>query len=95
MVASIQLQAGVYALFGKSELTNLDSAAQGAGCSIAGDKTDVRLGEPQSPANLSTVSVQSLLTLTGPSTVNLVCHSYNGLVTNAKITALKVGALHG
>lgn len=93
-VASIQLEAGSYALFGKAELQNLDGDNQNGYCNLStGDVTPVRLGwritSPRIP-----VSVQDVLTLNGPGTATLYCSTYNGWARNGKLTALKVGAVH-
>jgi hypothetical protein len=41
------------------------------------------------------VTVQDLLTLTSPGTASMHCHTSRGNASNAKLVALKVGALHG
>jgi hypothetical protein len=94
-VASVSLPAGVYALFGKAELQNDDGDNQSASCSLStGDQTGVRLGWTITSRRIP-VSVQDLLTLNGPGTATLYCSTYNGAAVSGKITALKVGALHG
>ncbi len=45
--------------------------------------------------NMSQIVTQDLLTLNAPGAVTLFCSSYKGYATQAKITAIKVGALHG
>lgn len=95
LVASVQLPAGVYALFGKAELQNEDGDNQSAACALStGDQTGVRLGWSITSRRIP-VSVQDLLTLTGPGTATLTCSTYNGWAVSGKITALKVGQLHG
>ena len=93
-VASIQLQAGSYALFGKAELQNLDGDNQNGYCKLStGDVTPVRLGwsitSPRIP-----VSVQDLLVLDAPGTATLYCSTYDGRARYGRITALKVGEAH-
>ncbi|WP_460665224.1 hypothetical protein [Kribbella swartbergensis] len=94
-VASVSLPAGVYALFGKAELQNDDGDNQSASCSLStGDQTGVRLGWSITSRRIP-VSVQDLLTLNAPGTATLYCSTYNGAAVSGKITALKVGAIHG
>jgi len=95
VVASVNLPAGVYALFGKAELQNDDGDNQSAACALStGDRTGVRLGWDITARRIP-VSVQDLLTLNGPGTATMTCSTYNGWAASGKLTALKVGALHG
>lgn len=105
-VASVDLPAGVYALFGKAELHNADGDPQGGTCQLStGETSHVRLGGygqtlfvrdiDGQPGNPSVVSVQDLLTLTVPGTATLSCNTYNGWAFEGKITAIKVNAIHG
>ena len=95
-VVRLSLPAGVYALFGKAEIRNTDGDSQLADCSLStGESALIRLGAGQAAADLLSLSVQDLLTLTDPGFAILRCHTYAGRATNAKLTAIKVGALHG
>lgn len=93
-VATLQLEAGQYALFGKAELQNLDGDNQNGYCKLStGDVTPVRLGWSITSARIP-VSVQDVLSLDAPGTATLYCSTYNGRARYGKLTALKVGAIH-
>ncbi|MDX6280080.1 MAG: hypothetical protein QOH03_1151 [Kribbellaceae bacterium] len=93
-VASIELPAGSYAVFGKAELQNLDGDNQNGFCKLStGDVTGVRLGWDRTARRIP-VSVQDVLTLDDPGAVTLFCGTYNGWAANGKLTVLKVGTLH-
>jgi hypothetical protein len=46
-------------------------------------------------ADRQEIVVQDLLTLGSPGAVTLACGTHNGSAARAKLTAIKVGALHG
>jgi hypothetical protein len=95
-VATVNLPAGVYALFGKARLANADSDDQPAHCALStGDATTVRLGARFDDGSEMSVSVQDLLTLPAPGTARLSCATFHGQAFDGKITAIKVGAIHG
>jgi hypothetical protein len=95
-VVTINLPAGSYALFGKSQLRNSDSGDEQDGtCGLnTGDLTSVRVGQAYGPAQYMAVSVQGLLSLSAPGTATLWCSGYKMQSNYATLTALKVGAIH-
>lgn len=103
-LVTLQLPAGFYAVSGKASVKNGDSGdEQDADCGLStGDRTHVRLGQggavapaPNADSNVHSVAVQDLLTLTAPGTVSMWCATFRGSAFLAKVTAIKVGALHG
>jgi len=102
-VVTLDLPAGLYALFGKVVVTNNDSSPQSVTCSLStGESALVRLnGYDTNGTGISTdfysqdVTVQDLLSLTNPGTVSLTCNGYGASATSAKITAIQVGSLNG
>ena len=102
-VVTLDLPAGLYALFGKVVVTNNDSSPQSVTCSLStGESALVRLnGYDTNGTGISTdfysqdVTVQDLLSLANPGTVALTCNGYAASATSAKITALQVDSLHG
>lgn len=100
-VATLNLPAGAYAVFGKAVLKNRDSDAQDASCRLSsGDISDVRLPDPGHEGSIQneplefTVSVQDLLTLPAPGAVTMSCATYKGFAGGVKLTAIKVGAIY-
>jgi hypothetical protein len=95
-IASVNLPAGVYAVFGKARVANADSDDQPARCALStGDSTVIRLGARFDDGSEQSVSVQDLLTLPAPGTATLGCATFRGQAFDGKITAIKVGAIHG
>lgn len=99
---TINLPAGYYALSGKASVYNVDgSDPQSAECGLStGDSTRVRLDSGPSTAgdadsNQTSVAVQDLLSLSSPGSVSMWCATFRGRAEMGKLTALKVGALHG
>jgi hypothetical protein len=94
-VVTLDLPAGYYALFAKAVVFNSDGGAQPAQCSLStGEQSYVRLGA-LNDGNSAVVVVQDLLSIGTPASVTLSCSTYIGWAMQAKITAIKVGALHG
>ncbi|MEP7053788.1 MAG: hypothetical protein ABI912_00890 [Actinomycetota bacterium] len=94
-VVTLGLPAGFYALFAKATVLNSDGAAQQAQCSLStGEQSFVRLGA-LNDADEGVIVVQDLLTVAAPASVTLTCSTFFGTAAMAKITAIKVGALHG
>jgi hypothetical protein len=95
-VVHVNLPAGVYALFGKAELSNRDGDSQIAECTLStGESMHTRLGPFGGAAGSMGVAVEDLLTLNAPGTVTLHCNTYTGKAYDAKVIAIKVGVLHG
>lgn len=102
-VVTLDLPAGLYALFGKVVVTNNDGSPQSVTCSLStGESALVRLnGYDTNGTGVSTdfysqdIAIQDLLSLTNPGTVSLTCNGYAASATSAKITALQVGSLTG
>jgi len=89
-IVTLQLPAGLYAVFGSTAVHNQDDDPQSATCGLStGESKFFTLVESE------VVSVQDLLTLTSPGSVSLWCDTYKGTVWTGKVTAIKVGALHG
>jgi hypothetical protein len=101
-LVTLNLPAGLYAVFGKADVENGDNSEQDAQCTLStSEYSIVRLGpiagltDIEDGANRGEIVVQDLLTLTAPGSVTLSCSTYRGWGDRAKVTAIKVGALHG
>lgn len=102
-VVTLDLPAGLYALFGKVVVTNNDSSPQSVTCSLStGESALVRLnGYDTNGTGISTdfysqdIALQDLLTLGSPGTVTMTCNGFGASATSAKITALLESSLHG
>lgn len=87
----LDLPAGSYALFGKATLSNDDGDSQEAQCRLStGEAAFTRLGGDA----WQVVVVQDLLSLGSPGTVSMTCSTYDGGGSSAKLTAIRVGAVH-
>lgn len=101
-LVTLNLPAGVYAVWAKADVENFDSDDQDARCTIStGETGRVRLGgaaallDITDGPNASQVVLQDLLTLNAPGGLTLHCSTHFGSAIQAKITAVKVGAIHG
>jgi hypothetical protein len=96
-VASIDLPAGVYALFGKAVLLNQDDDEQSAACQLSTGEETFLYNIPAASASgwYQYVGVQDLVTVASPRTVVLTCSTFHGRAQNGKLTAIKVAAIHG
>ena len=97
ILAALDLPAGRYALFGKASIQNEDfDDARLGDCRLStGDTTTVALSSLNDGGWKQSVSVQDVLTLDGPGRVSLFCVTFRGAAKEAKLTAIKVNALHG
>jgi hypothetical protein len=101
-LVKLDLPAGFYAVFAKTDIRNLDNDAQDAQCRLStGESSIVRIGSVDTFAgtgegvNQSQIVLQDLLTLNAPGSVAFSCSTFIGDASQAKITAIKIGALHG
>ncbi len=100
-LVTLDLPAGFYAVFGKADVTNLDTDEQDARCTLStGEYSEARIGHfmtliETEGADRQEIVVQDLLTLGSPGAVTLACSTHHGSAARAKLTAIKVGALHG
>ena len=96
-VVSLDLPAGVYALFGKVQMFLADTSSQNATCSLStGEYGSVRLAAEENFYEFNaTVSLQDLLRLTDPGTVTMRCTGYKMIADDGKITAIQVSNIHG
>ena len=95
-VVSLDLPAGVYALFGKIRIYNLDSSSQTAKCALStGESSGVRLAVADPDLYNATVPLQDLLTLSAPGTVTMSCTGFQMTASDGKITAIQVSHIHG
>lgn len=97
------LPAGVYAVFGKAVVENGDGDPQNAQCGLSpgGEFSGVRIdrgsggGSLGRGGNAQAITVQDLLAVPAPARlVRLWCRTFNGNAQMAKLTAIKVGAIH-
>jgi Collagen triple helix repeat (20 copies) len=91
-VVTLNLPAGVYAVFGKTIGGNDDSDTQGMTCALStGESSSFNM-----PGQSRTAfPLQDLLTLSSAGSVSLICDTFEGYALQSKITAISVGALHG
>lgn len=96
-IVSLDLPAGVYALFGKVQIDLADTSGQNATCALStGENARIRLaGEDAGFEYAATVSLQDLLTLNAPGTVTMSCNGFQMLARGGKITAIQVSHIHG
>jgi hypothetical protein len=95
-VVTLNLPAGVYAVFAKAQIANNEGDRQFAQCRLStGESIEVRLGGLGQSADVQYVGVQDLLTLSTSGSVILHCSTVNGFTRFAKITAVMVAVLHG
>lgn len=96
-LVALDLPAGQYAIFGKAAIQNEDLDNPNLGdCRLStGETTTVSLGALFDGGWRQSVSVQDLLTLSAAGRVSLLCVTPKGAARGAKLTAIKVGALHG
>src|SRR5579859_4808084 len=96
-VVTLNLPAGYYTLTGDATLTNSDGDQQPADCTLSTGSTGyVRLPARDGGwSNSEGVVVEDLLTLSSAGTASMKCHTYDGDAWDAKLIAVKVGALHG
>jgi hypothetical protein len=97
-----ELPAGLHAVFAKTDIRNIDNDAQDAQCRLSTGETSIlRIGSADTFAgtgqgiNKSQIILQDLLALYAPDSVTLSCRAFLGDASQAKTTAVKVGALHG
>jgi hypothetical protein len=91
-IVTVNLPAGMYSVFAKSVITDLDSSPQDGTCKLStGEASTLSLV----PQLRTSVMVQDLLTLSSPGSVSLICNSWAGYVQQSKLTAISVAALHG
>jgi hypothetical protein len=95
-VVTRNLPAGLYAVFAKTNLENLDNDAQSFACSLStGESASARLPGWDGGYYSQSLVLQDLLTLNTAGSVSMSCTGYDGNASGAKITAIKVGALDG
>jgi hypothetical protein len=95
-VVTRNLPAGLYAVFAKANMENLDNDAQSFGCSLStGESASTRLPGWDGGYYSQTLVLQDLLTLNAAGSVSMSCTGFDGNASDAKITAIKVGALDG
>jgi hypothetical protein len=96
-LVTLNLPAGYYTLTGDAVLTNGDGDTQPADCTLStGSTSEVRLPAADGAVgSVESVGVEDLLTLSSAGTASMNCHTYDGNAYDAKLIAVKVGALHG
>ena len=95
----LDLPAGTYALHGQVDIQNTDDDNQDAECKLnTGARGIVRIPGMSFDGWIegrSQIVVEDLLTLSAPGAATLACSTYSGYATDAKVIAIKVGAIHG
>jgi hypothetical protein len=102
-IVTLNLPVGLYAVFGKVEVTNNDGSPQTETCSLStGEAAQVRLnGQDTNGTGITTdsysqvISLQDLRTVSSPGSVSMTCNGFSGIATGGKITAIQVSALNG
>lgn len=102
-VVTLNLPAGVYAVFGKAEVMNNDGSPQTETCSLStGESAQVRLdGQDTNGTGITedsysqVIALQDLLTVSAAGSVSLSCNGFSGIAIGGKVTAIQVSALHG
>lgn len=102
-IATVNLPAGLYALFAKVEVMNNDGDPQTETCSLStGESAQVRLnGQDTNGLGIAEdsysalIPLQDLLTLSAAGSASLTCNGFSGIAIGGKITAIPVSALHG
>lgn len=102
-IVTLDLPAGLYAVFAKVGVANLDGSAQTDTCSLStGESSRVRIAGVDSNIGgvdddpfTQVISLQDLVTENAAGTVSLTCNGFSGGASSAKITAIQVSSLHG
>jgi hypothetical protein len=91
-IITLSLPAGNYALSGKVLVYNEDGDPQSTSCQLStGDVTQ----SYQAGGAEVVYALQDVVALSAPGSVSMQCGTYHGSAGDAKLTAIKVGALHG
>jgi hypothetical protein len=91
-VVTLNLPAGVYAVFGKTIAGNTDSDEQNMNCRLSTGEEDFFV---MPGTSRTAFPLQDLLTLSSAGSVSIICNTFRGFASESKITAISVGALHG
>ena len=96
-VVTRNLPAGLYAVFAKVNIQSFDNSPQNYDCSLStGEEAYTRIpGFDGNDWYNQVLVLQDLLTLNAAGSVSMTCTGFNGQADDAKITAIKVGALDG
>jgi hypothetical protein len=94
-VASVNVPAGNYVIFGKAIVGNGDGDTQNGECKLStGDHSGVRLAVANNGGYFQTISVQDSATFSQVTAVTMTCDTFNGVAQNIKLTAIPVDNLN-
>ena len=92
-VVTLTLPAGNYALFAKGLMISAADRPGFGVCKLTTGETEAEIVVPGSQG--TSFYLQDLLSLNAPGTVTMSCHALVSEMTDSKITAISVSALHG